>query len=211
MAKGTIKRIQSLKQIAAFFDVTPRWINRLGKEKDFPKVSRGKYDLIECVRWYIAYLQKQIEDAHHQSDSLSRSEERTAKYRADMLELKLAQARGELISIRDIVGIVEKPLAAIRSVLLGIPKHAARELNNKEVEMYLDAFVRKALDELSTIPDKLNGARTMPDGDREFNPDTLETPTQVDGKPMGGPVQSSKPGSKRGKRPVANLKSGVPA
>jgi phage terminase Nu1 subunit (DNA packaging protein) len=219
MSNRTLKRIVTLSQVAELFAVSERWINRLTKEKDFPKVARGKYDLMACVRWYVAYLTRQIDDARRGGDSMQRSEERKAAAQASMLELRLARARNEVIEISTAVSVISPVLQTIRSILLGIPKHAARELGNPEIESYLDAFIRRALEEISTIPVKLDDlggggggpvrdvgpgkARRahvpVPDSDP---PRGRKAPVQADGQPVVRPVPGVKPGAQRRKRPV---------
>jgi len=217
MSNRTLKRIVTLSQVAELFGVTERWINRLTKEKDFPKVARGKYDLLSCVRWYIAYLTRQIDDARRGGDSMQRSEERKATAQASMLELKLARARGEVVEIRTVISVFEPIIVSVRSILLGIPKHAARELANPEIESYLDAFVRRALDEISTVPQRIDDLRNGQGGDGgapdrsggrsseiSRTPDVPggKGPVAAEGERVVGPVQVSKPRTQRRKRAV---------
>lgn len=44
--------------IAKLFNLTERRVQQLAKEGVIPKPEKGKYDLIGCVRGYIAYLQE---------------------------------------------------------------------------------------------------------------------------------------------------------
>lgn len=41
--------------LAFMFDVTPRRIERMVSEDGMPKSSRGSYNLVECVRWYVNF------------------------------------------------------------------------------------------------------------------------------------------------------------
>lgn len=50
----------NLDQLARFFGVTPRWVNRLVLE-GMPRVSRGRYQPLECASWYIRHLQHSLE------------------------------------------------------------------------------------------------------------------------------------------------------
>ena len=214
MSNRTLKRIVSLPQIAELFGVTERWINRLAKEKDFPKVARGKYDLLACVRWYIAYLTRQIDDARRGGGSMQHSEERKSAAQAAMLELRLAKARELVVDIADVTEITASVLHSVRSILLGIPKHAARELGNPSIEAYLDDFVRRCLDEIASLGDRIDrlggggGPGLVPQNHQRG---ALESPgpAQADGKPVVGPVPVPVPGAQRRKRPVANKRGRV--
>jgi phage terminase Nu1 subunit (DNA packaging protein) len=131
--------------------ISERWINRLSKEKGFPRKARGDYDLLACVHWYIEYLFTRIDGSKHNNDSLQHSEERKARAQVELLEIKLAQIKGELIPITQIIGQIEPIFGAIKQQLISIPKAAAREFNSKELETFLDPFIRKSLTELATL------------------------------------------------------------
>jgi phage terminase Nu1 subunit (DNA packaging protein) len=210
MKKRITKRdVVSLDFLAGHFSITKRWINRLSREKGFPRISRGKYDFKECARWFVDYYRRMADDARKDSQSLQRSEERKAQYQADMLEIRLKKERGLFIPKYIAIDVLDQAISASRSFLISIPKHAARELGNKEIEAYLENLIRKSLDELSTIPDRIFGAAGVPGGDPGILPE-VESGSKTDGKRVGGPVPHALAGGKRRKRPVGNLKGGIP-
>ncbi len=196
--------VVSLGWLAEHFGFTKRWIDRLAKEKGFPRISRGHYDLLKCSRWLVDYYRLMAENARKESQSLQRSEERKAQYQADMLEIKLARERGEVITVDDAVDAIEPVLSSIRSIILGIPKHAARELGSKEVEQFLDSFVRKCLTELSSATDRLERPG-HPEPAPPGEPENPQTPAEAESERVGRRSPDAIPGGKRRKRPVGNV------
>jgi phage terminase Nu1 subunit (DNA packaging protein) len=158
------------------------------------------------IRWLLNYKDAQISRAKQPSTSIEESEARKSRLQADMLELKLQIARSEVIDIEKIGREFDDVHSAIRSILLGIPKHAARELANKEIETYLETFIRKSLEELSSIPTRIDRFKELSTTADTIDAD-LFAASNTDSKPMGGSEPGIKPRSKRRKRPVADVKS----
>jgi len=184
----------SLFELHQITGYTKRWLNDLSSKFGMPRISRGKYNLIDVFRWMLNYKDQQIDKAKKPNASLEESKRRKAQLQADMLELKLKVARGELIDINTIMQEFDDVHSAIRSILLGIPKHAARELGNKEIESYLDNFIHKTLDELSTIPNRINRFKELPRPIETIDGD-IQTTTKDDDKSVGGSISNAKSGS----------------
>jgi phage terminase Nu1 subunit (DNA packaging protein) len=201
------KNERTLEEIAELFGKEPRWINRLTKEKGFPRLKRGVYDLVECVQWQVDDLERRMEEIRTGGEKMQDVELRIAKAKAQLLEIKAAKENAEAITINTVLQELEPVLAAMRSKLLGIPKHAARELASKEIEEYLDTFIRRTLDELATIPDQLYRAARIQDVSVEGDVLGIETPAEDDDQRVGGSVSRPQRGSKRRKRSVANKQS----
>jgi len=131
----------SLEQISTVLNCTPRWINRLVKEKGFPRASRGQYDIVKCVHWYIADLQKQIDEERKGTNKKDYEAERE-KYKA--LREKFEFERdviGSAISVDDHQARLEKIVVHINTKLEIIPSKAA-------VKFDLPQHVKKGLKEL---------------------------------------------------------------
>lgn len=197
----------TLTQIANLFGVTPRYINILANEKGFPRAERGKYHVVECVRWYIQYLKDKIEAARRGGDERISAEIRRKRAEAALLEIKLARERGDAIRVEDVRREIEPVVAAIKSKLIGIPKHAARELDNKEIEQYLDNFIRKCLDDLAAIQDRYTGLGKASSTSNTGDAIDLPAAAEIDHKRMGRQKPRPQSRSQRRKRPVGHGKS----
>jgi phage terminase Nu1 subunit (DNA packaging protein) len=99
----------TIEQIATVLNMTPRMINRHVKENGMPRVSRGEYDLVKCVRWYIDYLKEQIDEARRGGETGAQADVRQKIAEANMAEIKLARMRSEVITMEDVLKEVEGP------------------------------------------------------------------------------------------------------
>ena len=202
-------RTLTVSEVARLFRVTERWINRLSKEQGFPKKAKGKYELEACVHWFIDHIRQETKGSKRSTESLLKAEERKAIAQADLLEINLAERRDELVPVHEIVASVEPLLTEIHQVLLGLPKKAAREYGNRDLEPFLDAFIRKLLVEISQLGSKIWGERSSaaPSGPE---PEVDSPPAAAaKGKRVGRSVPKDKPRSKRRKRKVGHIESGI--
>jgi phage terminase Nu1 subunit (DNA packaging protein) len=199
-----LRNERTLDEMAHLFRRDPRWINKLAHERGFPKIARGRYNIIDAVQWYIDRMEDQIEELKTGGEKMIDVELRIAKAKAEILEIKAARERGEAVTIDIVLQELEPVMSSIRSILLGIPKHAARELADRHIEEYLDNYIRKTLDELATIPHKLGRAATTQDvGDVALDI-SVEAAAANDSERVGRPVSVPERGSKRRKRAVAD-------
>lgn len=79
---------------------------------------------------------------------------RNAAAQAELREYELAQLRGELIRVSDVLPIVREELASVRARLLQIPGRVAPSIAGgmtlQEIEEAIDEEIRDALTELTT-------------------------------------------------------------
>jgi phage terminase Nu1 subunit (DNA packaging protein) len=198
------KNERTVEEIADLFRKDVRWINRLAKEKGFPRTQRGVYDLVACTHWVTQDLERRIEELRTGGEKMQDVELRKMKAQTTLLEIKAAMVSGDAVSIVTVLKELEPVVAAIRAKLMGIPKHAARELASTQIEEYLDGYIRQTLDELSTIPDKLYRAAQTQDLSNEADVFGTETAAEDDHQRVGGSVSRPQRGGKRRKRPVAD-------
>lgn len=79
------------------------------------------------------------------------SEARSAHLKAEMLEIDLAERRGEVISVEQARADVEDRFATVRTRILGVPSRVAQRLPAlaAEVVPVIDDLLREALTELA--------------------------------------------------------------
>jgi len=149
----------TVEQLSNVLNLTPRRINQLVKDEGMPRVSRGEYEMVKCVQWYIRYLRGQLEVARHGTETEAQARLRLIQTTADLRKLDLAERTNELISIDDVILEVTPVFRAMRMRLLGVPKRAAHRVKgakdyNEIVEIF-DDFIREVLIDLSTLPEQL--------------------------------------------------------
>jgi phage terminase Nu1 subunit (DNA packaging protein) len=111
-----------VKQVAALFDVSTRWVQRLVDEHGMPREERGQYDAVTVVRWYIRFLKKEASESDlHQRTRLQRAN-------ADLRELDLAKRRGEMVELEAIRNAVFDLILASKARFLSIPTKMAASL-----------------------------------------------------------------------------------
>ena len=108
------------KQLADLLELTPRRVQQLAAEGVFPKMARGRYPLVECVRAYIGYWRERAEGR------FTDNELDEARLRREQLEVRkkmveVAKVEGAVVDLADHEDSVRQLLGSIRAVLLAIP------------------------------------------------------------------------------------------
>lgn len=170
--------------IAKLFNLTERRVQQLASDGVIPKAERGKYDLVACVRGYIAFLQDRAfgKEVIHVDAHQERA--RLLKAQADKTELEVQTLKSELIPSNEVEAQWAGLVVAFRSRMLVLPTrgaHLAIGLKEfHEIESGLRELVHEALTELSLY-----------DPNTISNPDFQDseigsTAAEHDGEPVGG-------------------------
>ena len=206
------KIIVTLTELAEILGWTKRWINIKVESSGFPgPIKRGEYDFVECVKWRFAYDENKIRQSKSEPTSLKESEERIAAADAEMKELKLQCARGELIEVNKASGLWGYIIIAVKRGMLALSNKIAPMIQGDqtmpEKKNIIDKAVYEVLNELSN-PDlsKITGMEDDPEGD-----DIIQTASEIDHKPVGRYKPKVKRRIKRRARALAHRKGRVPA
>ena len=188
--------------IAQLLKLTERRVQQLVKDDILPKPVRGLYDPVACVHSYIDYLKKLITG----SGEVSLTDERTRLIRcqADLAEIELKKARGELISSKRAMASWRDVVQAVRQRLLGLPTRLAPIVASSksipQVKEKLEEAIYEVLNEC-TNPDLLKLGRA------EYHPTSLnlfQSTAETPGESVGGSEEKTIPGIERGAGPVAD-------
>jgi phage terminase Nu1 subunit (DNA packaging protein) len=138
-------------KVSKALNVTVRRVQQLAQE-GMPRDGRGKYDLAQCMLWYIRYLQNVIDKRESPQgsigDSLRTQRERLISAQADREELELAKLRGELIPASLFEQLMSKQITSARQRLLTLPGNVAHMLegeNRDVIKVRLAAEIRNVL------------------------------------------------------------------
>lgn len=190
MADKPKVQIVPQRVLCQLFDLTPRRINQLVKDNVIPTpVARDQYDLIGCIRAYIAFLRK-----GEDGSAITAHRTRKERWKADMAELELKRATGELVSMASVLEALETIFSACKMRLLAIPAKIAARIrmcaNALEAQELMRTEIEHALEELNEARIIVNrivadhaadGRDDDADGDED-----LETAAQNDSLAMGG-------------------------
>jgi AraC-like DNA-binding protein len=156
MAKAT------LEQVAGVLNLSPRRVQQLAKEEGMPRVSRGEYELVKCVHWYIAFLTRRMEEARRgSSETESQARARYIAAIADLKQMDVLERKGEVIRNETVLMVIDPVLQAIRSIILSMPRRLAALVapssveGRIQIESIVDSYVRDMLDQISNIPVKV--------------------------------------------------------
>jgi hypothetical protein len=142
----------SLSTLSECLGVTKEHVTRLANKGVIPKSINGEYDLVPSVRGYIESLRSRTDPA---SVSLTKEKTLLVKMQRERLEIELARAREELISVDLVNETWEKIVYACRSRLLVIPtKLAPLVFTSKtipEVKEVIQDAIYEALTELAQL------------------------------------------------------------
>ena len=125
---------------------------------------------------------------------LTLDEARTRKLaaEAELAEIELAKAKGDLVPAALVITAWEEVLRAMKAKLLAIPSKAAPVLaaedNPGEVQKLLDTEIEEALNELSNYQPTVDATSTGSTGESvEQGDEQPETTAKANGKRVGRP------------------------
>lgn len=160
-------------ELAHAFNIGGPMINKLVRQ-GMPKLSHGKYDLIECTRWYVELWRKKSSGGEKDI-----GEERKALIVAqtERTNLENARLRGEQILAPRVERALNEVAVIVATQLDGLPARAAAEvaaLNDvAEVQRVLlnecrsiRQSIADAVATFATIADGVEDHNTAPESDR---------------------------------------------
>lgn len=146
-----------IAQVANVLNVTERRVQQLVRE-GLPRQQKGKYDLADCMVWYIRYLQKALErravpTTEGEYTGLGDARVRSIKADAELKELELARQRRELIAAPDVerrwMDIVAVMKARLLSIATRVAPFLVGETDRAKIQTKIDDAVKEALAELA--------------------------------------------------------------
>ncbi|MDX2095610.1 MAG: terminase small subunit, Nu1 [Alphaproteobacteria bacterium] len=175
--------------IARLFNLSERRVQQLAKDGVIPKPEKGKYDLVGCVRGYIAFLQDRAFGKGIVPIDAQQERARLIKAQADKTELEVKMINRTLIPKNEVENGWSSLVVAFRSRLSGLPARGSQMVlgltDFKEVEMVLGELVQEALNELSLYDPERNSGFIAQGGEAGG------TAAETDGKPMGGSIPAA--------------------
>ncbi|HLW82557.1 MAG TPA: hypothetical protein VKS20_11015 [Candidatus Acidoferrales bacterium] len=153
----------NVARIAQVLNLDPRRVQQLVKE-GMPRHTRGRYEALKCMAWYIRFLQKVIEKKAIPMDEgeyASERQERVRKMRfdADLKEIELARERSQLVAIADVEKEITNLALTVKARIMAVAPRLAPDLLGEGSRVMAQAKIEKALREalaqLATEADRL--------------------------------------------------------
>jgi len=134
----------TLNQIADLLLVEPRWINRLVKERGFPKEGHGQYDLKECVNWYVRFLKEENKNKNN-TEGYSEAKARKEIALANKQELEFLVNAGKYLPVDLIEDSWFKQFSTYNKLLDAILIKEANKLLRAKTKSEIATIIKEAL------------------------------------------------------------------
>jgi len=148
--------------LADLFGITDRRVRQLADEGVFQSISRGKYEMRDCIRKYCVYLRAAAESCTAKTEIKINYDTEKAlheKAKREKAELQLKVMKGDLHRSEDIEFVMVDMIAKAKTKLLALPsKLAPMVLNRSDMSMVqglLQMQVEEALNELADYTPEL--------------------------------------------------------
>lgn len=138
-------------KIASALNLEVRRVQQLVKE-GMPRETRGQYDAVKCMLWYIRYLQQVIDKKSVPTldgGFVGEREERVRLLRADadLREMELAKERSLVIAIADYERTLADLILTTKARIMAMPPRLAPELVGETSRVMIQAKIEKACKE----------------------------------------------------------------
>lgn len=160
----------NVKQLSKLLNVTPRRIQQLANE-GMPRKGKGAYEDRACLLWYVRYLQEALKVKAVPSGDGGYTPLKDVRHRsimadADLKEIMLAEKRGELIEVQDVVKIFTDLVVMTKARILATPAQIAAavvgESSRVMIQAKVDEKLREALKQLADDGSNYTLKRTGP-------------------------------------------------
>lgn len=125
-------------ELAALVGCSSRRIRQLVESGDLERVARGKFALGPSLRAL-------IDQAAGTGSALIRERTRATKAAADLRELELANARGEVASVAAFHAVQAHTALMIRTGMLNVPQRVVSQIVGSTDEVQIKAALRKEI------------------------------------------------------------------
>lgn len=180
--------------------ITPAMISKLSAD-GMPQISRGKYDGVRCMYWYLGKLRRSVRHKATENDdgsdsSITDERKRLLRAQADLAEIELAKANGDLMAVADWEAAASDLVASAKARLMAIPARLAPrvvgEQNQVVVQLAIEKAIREALEELSKYEHERMPAPTEMQNEETDDGDELPNKASDTPKRRGRPRKGAK-------------------
>ena len=140
--------VATAEQLAQLFNCSAYNVRQLAVAGTIPKVDRGKYPVVKCIRAYTTHLRALATGKGEGTASGERK--RLASAQADLVQLKARKASGELVEAALVQEQWVRVMSTLRARLLAIPSRVGSSgAAGGHTIAELDREIRAALEELA--------------------------------------------------------------
>jgi phage terminase Nu1 subunit (DNA packaging protein) len=134
-------------KVASALNLDERRVQQLVKE-GMPRVSRGRYDPVKYMLWYVRYLQGVLERSSVPTLDDGFSGERAERVRllraqADLREMELASQRSSVIPVADYERTLAAFVLTVKARIMAIAPRVAPEVTGQNSRVMIQALIEK--------------------------------------------------------------------
>lgn len=142
----------TIAEVAKFCNISPRRVQQLVQEGMPKGAKRGEYSVAACGHWYIKHLQTLQQakvDPQTRPDAMqfTRDKSRLARAQAEVVELRVAAQKGDLVPLSVIAQEFGKNVTTTKTLILGLPAKLAPVVHALETEAEVYACIQQACHE----------------------------------------------------------------
>ncbi|QTI81480.1 terminase small subunit (plasmid) [Roseomonas marmotae] len=136
--------------IAKLLMLSERQVYNLVNENVIPRAETGRYELAPAVQGYIRYLRdrsiRNLENADEGATDYRSEKARLTKAQADLAEIQLAKARGDVAPVDQVERAVSKAFAEVRAGMRNVPSRVVSQLIGETDERRFKAVLLSEID-----------------------------------------------------------------
>jgi phage terminase Nu1 subunit (DNA packaging protein) len=137
------------KILAGVFGLTETRVHQLAAREGMPKVARGQFDLISCIRWYVKYLRAKIEKCSVKScsEATATREQQLRRMRAsaDLKEMEVALRKEQFVKTSDVRAVMSDLALIVKGRVMSIPAKLSAELLGETSRVMIQAKIERAI------------------------------------------------------------------
>ena len=164
----TQKNIVDVNALAEFFEVEPRTI-QYWADDGMPRVKKGEYNFLECVKWRIRYLEKEKEELGREADkALNELKKEGQGIMNQFRKIRLMKELGEIIPREDVKIAWLTELSILKQNFNGTPNRLSVSLDGVTDKNERFEIIRKEIEEV------FKGISELPIETDRFDVDEME-------------------------------------
>ncbi|MCC8156345.1 MAG: hypothetical protein LIO54_03600 [Oscillospiraceae bacterium] len=148
--KLTADALVSESEVACVLGVTGRRVRQMVEDGVLEKVGRGKYNLTDCVKRYVAARESAKEPPDELDVKYKRARAKREAARADIAKMEADELDGKLHRSEDVAAMTADLLYTVRGAISALPGRLALNMVGLTSAAEASAIIRRETDDVLT-------------------------------------------------------------
>lgn len=133
----------STTELAMILGITARRVQQMAQDGTIIAVKRGRFNLVESVQRYIAFISSKDKDISQQDKARQDAEVSIKKAKAVIAVMEAQELQGKMHRSEDVESMTEDLIYAIRGMLVALPGRLAVDTAAAETPAEVSEIIRK--------------------------------------------------------------------